>query len=29
MRNPHAGEPFDTSDEEIAEALLDVSASRP
>jgi 4-hydroxyacetophenone monooxygenase len=25
MRNPHAGEPFDTSDEEIAEALLDVS----
>jgi len=24
-RNPHAGEPFDTSDEEIAEALLDVS----
>ena len=29
MRNPHAGEPFDTPDEEIAEALLDVSASRP
>lgn len=25
MRNPHAGEPFDTSDEQIAEALLDVS----
>lgn len=25
MRNPHAGEPFTTSDEEIAEALLDVS----
>ena len=25
MRNPHAGEPFDTSDEEIAGALLDVS----
>ena len=25
MRNPHAGEPFDTSDAEIAEALLDVS----
>src|SRR3990170_1435277 len=25
MRNPHAGEPFDTRDEEIAEALLDVS----
>ena len=25
MRNPHAGEPFDSSDEEIAEALLDVS----
>ncbi len=25
MRNPHAGEPFDTSDEEIAEALMDVS----
>ena len=25
MRNPHAGEPFDTSDEDIAEALLDVS----
>jgi len=25
MRNPHAGEPFDTSDEAIAEALLDVS----
>ena len=25
MRNPHAGEPFDTSDEEIAEALADVS----
>jgi len=25
MRNPHAGEPFDTSDDEIAEALLDVS----
>ena len=25
MRNPHAGEPFETSDEEIAEALLDVS----
>ena len=25
MRNPHAGVPFDTSDEEIAEALLDVS----
>ena len=25
MRNPHAGEPFDTSDEEIAEALVDVS----
>jgi 4-hydroxyacetophenone monooxygenase len=25
MRNPHAGEPFDTPDEEIATALLDVS----
>jgi len=25
MRNPHAGEPFDTPDEEIARALLDVS----
>jgi len=25
MRNPHAGEPFDTPDAEIAEALLDVS----
>jgi 4-hydroxyacetophenone monooxygenase len=25
MRNPHAGQPFDTSDEAIAEALLDVS----
>jgi 4-hydroxyacetophenone monooxygenase len=25
MRNPHAGEPFTTSDEEIAAALLDVS----
>jgi 4-hydroxyacetophenone monooxygenase len=25
MRNPHAGEPFDTSDEEIAGALLDLS----
>jgi 4-hydroxyacetophenone monooxygenase len=25
MRNPHAGEPFDTSDDEIADALLDVS----
>ena len=25
MRNPHAGEPFDTSDDEIAHALLDVS----
>jgi 4-hydroxyacetophenone monooxygenase len=25
MRNPHAGEPFDTPDEEIADALLDVS----
>jgi 4-hydroxyacetophenone monooxygenase len=25
MRNPHAGEPFETSDEAIAEALLDVS----
>ena len=25
MRNPHAGEPFDTSDEEIADALVDVS----
>ncbi len=25
MRNPHAGTPFDTSDDEIAEALLDVS----
>ena len=25
MRNPHAGEPFETSDEEIADALLDVS----
>ena len=25
MRNPHAGIPFDTSDDEIAEALLDVS----
>ncbi len=24
-RNPHAGEPFDTPDQEIAEALLDVS----
>src|ERR1019366_3698805 len=25
MRNPHAGEPFDTSDDDIAAALLDVS----
>ena len=25
MRNPHAGQPFSTSDEQIAEALLDVS----
>ncbi|MDQ1422778.1 MAG: 4-hydroxyacetophenone monooxygenase, partial [Acidimicrobiaceae bacterium] len=25
MRNPHAGQPFTTSDEEIATALLDVS----
>jgi 4-hydroxyacetophenone monooxygenase len=25
MRNPHAGQPFTTSDEEIAKALLDVS----
>jgi 4-hydroxyacetophenone monooxygenase len=25
VRNPHAGQPFTTSDEEIAEALLDVS----
>jgi 4-hydroxyacetophenone monooxygenase len=25
MRNPHAGEPFDSTDDEIAEALLDVS----
>ncbi|MBV8928811.1 MAG: NAD(P)-binding domain-containing protein [Mycobacteriaceae bacterium] len=25
MRNPHAGQPFTTSDQEIAEALLDVS----
>ncbi len=25
MRNPHSGEPFDTSDEDIAAALLDVS----
>ena len=25
MRNPHAGEPFDTSDSDIAAALLDVS----
>ena len=25
MRNPHAGEPFDTPDHEIAEALVDVS----
>lgn len=25
MRNPHAGQPFTSSDEEIAEALLDVS----
>ena len=25
MRNPHAGEPFDTSDEEIADALVDLS----
>src|SRR3979409_1129839 len=25
MRNPHAGQSFTTSDEEIAEALLDVS----
>src|SRR3954449_2759621 len=25
MRNPHAGEPFTTSDADIAEALLDVS----
>ncbi len=25
MRNPHAGHPFDTSDEDIAAALLDVS----
>jgi len=25
MRNPHAGDPFDTTDEEIAAALLDVS----
>ena len=24
-RNPHAGVPFDASDDEIAEALLDVS----
>ena len=25
MRNPYAGEPFTTSDEDIATALLDVS----
>ncbi|HET6965261.1 MAG TPA: hypothetical protein VFH58_10850 [Acidimicrobiales bacterium] len=25
MRNPHAGEPFDTPDDEISRALLDVS----
>ena len=25
MRNPHAGQPFTTSDEEVADALLDVS----
>jgi 4-hydroxyacetophenone monooxygenase len=25
MRNPHAGQPFDTPDDQIAEALLDVS----
>jgi 4-hydroxyacetophenone monooxygenase len=25
VRNPHAGQPFTNSDEEIAEALLDVS----
>ena len=25
VRNPHAGQPFTTSDEQIAEALLDVS----
>jgi 4-hydroxyacetophenone monooxygenase len=25
MRNPHAGEPFDSTDDEIAEALVDVS----
>lgn len=25
MRNPHAGEPFNTTDDEIAEALLDIS----
>jgi hypothetical protein len=25
VRNPHAGQPFTTSDEEIADALLDVS----
>ncbi len=25
VRNPHAGQPFTTTDEEIAEALLDVS----
>ena len=25
MRNPHAGQPFTTSDAEIADALLDVS----
>ena len=25
MRNPHAGQPFTTSDDEIAQALLDVS----
>ncbi|MEP6622921.1 MAG: 4-hydroxyacetophenone monooxygenase, partial [Acidimicrobiia bacterium] len=25
MRNPHSGQPFDTSDEDIAAALLDVS----
>ena len=25
MRNPHAGQPFTTSDEDVAKALLDVS----
>jgi 4-hydroxyacetophenone monooxygenase len=25
LRNPHAGEPFDAPDDEIAEALRDVS----